>query len=71
LETLQVALNLFLGVVERLGNRTNLYSKEDIDAYRVEGRGKKSGAAMRRKTGKTGPTVREIRKARKQDKEAA
>ncbi len=29
----------------KLGNRTNLYCKEDVDAYRVEGRGRKSGRA--------------------------
>ena len=48
----------------KLGNRTKLYRKDDVDAYRVEKRGRKSGAAMR--LGKTGPTVREARNAKKQ-----
>ncbi len=43
----------------KIGPRTNLYRKEDIDAYRVEGRGKKSGRAAR------------TRKTAKQDKTAA
>ena len=40
---------VYLGKIRtlKLGNRTNLYCKEDVDAYRVEGRGKKSGRAKK------------------------
>ena len=33
-------------VAEAVGNRLNLYSKEDIDAYVVEERGEKAGRAQ-------------------------
>lgn len=47
----------------KVHERLTLYNKEDVDAYKVEPRGAKSGAAKRQ--GKTGPTVREAREAAK------
>ena len=52
----------------KVHERLTLYHKGDVDAYKVEGRGKKSGAAKRQ--GKTGPTVREQRQAAKQQQSA-
>lgn len=46
----------------KLGPRATLYAKGEVDQYKVEPRGKKSGAAKRQ--GKTGPTVRELRQAK-------
>lgn len=48
----------------KVHDRLVLYSKEDVDAYRVEDRGTKSGQAKRE--GKTGPTVREARAQKKE-----
>lgn len=48
----------------KVHDRLTLYSQEDVDAYKVEPRGAKSGQAKRK--GKTGPTVREQRQAAKQ-----
>lgn len=50
----------------KIHDRLVLYSKVDVDAYRVEARGTKSGKAQRTKHGSTGPTAREARKAEKQ-----
>lgn len=36
----------------KIHDRLVLYSKEDIDAYRVESRGKKSGEAAQKRSGK-------------------
>ena len=49
----------------KIHDRLTLYSKPAVDAYRVEERGAKSGQAARQKSGRTGPTVRQERKAKK------
>jgi hypothetical protein len=56
---------------KKIHDRIVLYSKSDVDAYRIEPLGKKGGDAKRMKYGKTGPTVREQRGAKKTEGDAA
>lgn len=51
----------------KIHDRLTLYYGPDVDTYKVEPRGKRSGAAIRAKHGKTGPTVREERAAKKEE----
>ena len=55
---------------KKLHDRLTLYYGPDVDAYKVEPRGKRSGAAMRARHGKTGPTAREERAAKKAEEAA-
>lgn len=48
----------------KVHERLTLYSKADVDVYVVETRGAKSGRAKRK--GKSGPTVRELRREAKE-----
>ena len=54
---------------KKLTARLTLYSKPDVDSYIVDARGVKAGQTKR--AGKTGPTVRELRKAAKEQRETA
>lgn len=51
---------------KKVHERLTLYSKPDIDTYKVEARGVRAGQVKR--TGKTGPTERERRHIVKEEK---
>lgn len=58
--------------VKKINPRVLFYHKQDVDAYRVEPRGTRSGAAKRAKAGiaPDQPTVREQRRLAKERKQA-